>query len=166
MRRSYERMGKESMTLKEALTQMKQRSAEMAVKAQASLLLGVSLPVCGCCCCCCVLFQGGQVPANCGWKLRGGRGRDCSRDGGVGRAFIPSAARSTINPLRGPPPHTRLPQKQADEAAVQRQEADAVFQDVSGQLQAERDRIPALEVRNLMLVHACVVCTVCCFSFC
>ncbi len=31
---AYERLGKESMTLKDALTQMKQRSAEMAVKAQ------------------------------------------------------------------------------------------------------------------------------------
>lgn len=31
---AYERLGRESMTLKDALTQMKQRSAEMAVKAQ------------------------------------------------------------------------------------------------------------------------------------
>jgi hypothetical protein len=34
--RSFERLGKESLSLKEALTQMKQRSAEMAVKAQVS----------------------------------------------------------------------------------------------------------------------------------
>ena len=34
MQAAYERMGKESMSLKDALTVMKQRSAEMAVKAQ------------------------------------------------------------------------------------------------------------------------------------
>lgn len=32
---AFERMGRESLTLKDALAQMKQRSAEMAVKAQA-----------------------------------------------------------------------------------------------------------------------------------
>ena len=37
---AYERLGKESMSLKEALSVMKQRSAEMAVKAQVRGRLG------------------------------------------------------------------------------------------------------------------------------
>jgi hypothetical protein len=133
---AYERLGREGMSLKEALTQMKQRSAEMAVKAQ----------VRGCCC------TAGRscsempcVARKCGSLASPSR-----------QPLISPHPRLTLPPSAPCLPFHAL-QKQAEEAAAQRAAADAQFREVSAQLEAERGRIRGLEVCRLGMVPASTV---------
>lgn len=204
---AYERLGRESLTLKDALAQMKQRSAEMAVKAQARGAV-----------------QGRREGPDVRDGEKGGRRRRAGRASAAGRGDVAGAAAALLSaetrvgagaeagclalvcpyvPTRagggptaahlrclagtpspsienqaGPapvfphppsihtcppaPPACRALQKQADEAALQRREADALYQEVSGQLAAERDRISGIEVRCVCVCACAVVCGCAC----
>ena len=67
--------------------------------------------------------------------------------------FLPNSRCCGVPLLLCPLPS--LPQKQIDAAAAQRAEADALYQELTAELQAERSRMAALEVRAAL----CLLCT-------